>query len=275
MTPIREPVVAGAFYPGTREALSKELESLVGSPIPRSSTARTKPMGLIVPHAGYVYSGAVAAAGYRALAQGGRPEWAIILGANHTGTGQPISLARDGAWRTPLGTVPVATSVADRLVDAGVPVAPEAFDREHSIEVQLPFLQFLFAEEIPFVPISVMLPRMGDLLALAEALVEMSKGSGGVVIVSSDFTHYEPDETARHMDHGALERIVALDADGFYESLLRERLTICGGGAIAALVAAARALNWRAKLVSYATSADAGASPRAVVGYAAVSFEEG
>ena len=274
MTQIREPVVAGAFYPGTRAALSDALSRLFGEPLRRPVLPRSAPIGLVVPHAGYVYSGAVAAVGYRALAAGGAPQWAIILGANHTGAGQPISLAREGAWRTPLGVAAIATAIADRLVGAGVPVAPEAFAHEHSIEVQLPFLQFLFGEEIPFVPICVMLPRIADLLALGKALAQMSRGSRGALIVSSDFTHYEPEQTARALDHRALERILALDAEGFYERLLRERLSICGGAAITALLAAARHLNWKADLVAYATSADAGADPGAVVGYAAASFEE-
>jgi MEMO1 family protein len=109
---------------------------------------------------------------------------------------------------------------------------------------------------------------------VGSALADIARDGRGAIVVSSDFTHYEPDETARRVDHHALERILALDAEGFYESLLRERLTICGGAAIAALAACARILSWRGRLIAYATSADAGADPRAVVGYAAVAFEE-
>ncbi len=274
MTPIREPVVAGAFYPGSRVSLSETLTALFGGLITKPAKARSAPMGLIVPHAGYVYSGAVAAAGYRRLAAAGRPEWVIVLGSNHTGMGRPISLAREGAWRTPLGVSPIATPIADRLVAAGVPVAPEAFTHEHSIEVQLPFLQFLFGTEVPFVPICLMLPRLADLSVLGAVLANLTRESAGALVVSSDFTHYEPDETVRQVDHQALERILALDAEGFYESLLRERLTICGGAAITALLVCARDLKWKGRLASYATSAEAGGDPHAVVGYAAVSFEE-
>ena len=276
MPSIREPVVAGAFYPGSRSALSAGLTLLLKQKVHAAGTL-CKPMGFVVPHAGYIYSGAVAAAGYRELAAHGRPEWAIILGANHTGLGAPISIAREGVWRTPLGDAPIATEVADSLVAEGLTVADEAFLHEHSIEVQLPFLQFLFGAEIPFIPICVMLPALSDLTALGEAIARIVRGKArdkaGVVIVSSDFTHYEPDETARSVDHRAIEKILALDVQGFYRSLIEERLSICGGGAIVALMACARRLGWsETKLLSYATSGDVTGESHSVVGYAAISL---
>jgi len=273
---IRDPVVAGAFYPGSRSALSAGLTLLLKQKVHVAGTL-CEPMGLVVPHAGYIYSGAVAAAGYRELAAHGRPEWAIILGANHTGLGVPISIAREGVWRTPLGDAPIATGVADSLVAEGVTVADEAFLHEHSIEVQLPFLQFLFGAEIPFIPICVMLPALSDLTALGEAIARIVRGKArdkaGVLIVSSDFTHYEPDETARSVDHRAIEKILALDVQGFYRSLIEERLSICGGGAIVALMVCARRLGWdETKLLSYATSGDVTGESHSVVGYAAISL---
>jgi len=273
---IREPVVAGAFYPGSRSALIAALTLLLKQKVHVEGTL-CEPMGLVVPHAGYIYSGAVAAAGYRELAAHGRPEWAIILGANHTGLGVPISIAREGVWRTPLGDAPIATGMADSLVAEGVTVADEAFLHEHSIEVQLPFLQFLFGAEIPFIPICVMLPALSDLTALGEAIARIVRGKArdkaGVVIVSSDFTHYEPDETVRSVDHRAIEKILALDVQGFYRSLIEERLSICGGGAIVALMACARRLGWdETKLLSYATSGDVTGESHSVVGYAAISL---
>ena len=266
----RRPVVAGMFYPGSANGLSQELTRLCDKP--RVSTALVSSMGLVVPHAGYVYSGAVAGEGYNELAARGIPEWAIILGSNHTGMGQPVSIATDGAWETPLGTSQIATETARRLVDAGARVAPEAFTREHSIEVQLPFLQHLFGLGVPFVPICVMLPPINDVVAFGEAIAAIAKESSGVVIASSDFTHYEPDEVARQIDHKAIERILALDVEGFYHALIQERLTICGGGAIATVMSCARTLGWEARLVSYATSGDVTGDRSAVVGYAAISF---
>lgn len=258
------------FYPESADSLSRELTLLCGAP--RGGAPLDSSLGLIAPHAGYVYSGAVAGEGYAQLAARGVPEWAIILGSNHTGMGEPISIATEGAWQTPLGTSRIATEIAQRLITGGARVAPEAFSREHSIEVQLPFLQHLFGYEIPFVPVCMMLPPIGSVIALGEAIAAIAKEGNGVVIASSDFTHYQPDEIARQIDFEAIDRILALDVEGFYRKLIEERLTICGGGAIASLMSCARTLGWQAKLVSYATSGDVTGDRSAVVGYAAISF---
>lgn len=270
----REPVVAGSFYPGHGAALVEMLDDLLGER-DLNETPLPGPLGLIVPHAGYLYSGGVAAAGYREVGRAGRPEWAIVLGANHTGYGRPVSLAREGRWRTPLGEAPVASDLADKLVSCGAEVSPAAFAREHSVEVQLPFLQVLFGAEIPFVPITVMAPPLDKLVALGDCFAQRVRGRPGLVVASSDFTHYEPDTVAREADRRALERILALDVDGFWQLLTRERLSICGGGAIAVLMTVARALGLEPRLVSYATSGDVSGDRGAVVGYAAVLFQGG
>jgi len=276
MTSVRQPVVAGTFYPGSAAALEETLARLFGEPVPLTGTPLASPVGLIVPHAGYVYSGPTAAEGYRWLAARGRPEWALILGANHTGMGRPISLSREGAWRTPLGEVPLAAELAGRLVAAGLEVSESAFLREHSVEVQLPFLQFLYGETPPFVPICVMTPSLAELLRAGEAISGVIRGESGVVIVSSDFTHYEPHEVAQRLDRRAIERILDLDVDGFYRSLVGERLSICGGGAIVLLMSLAQTLGWdQTRLLSYATSGDVSGDRSAVVGYAAISFAGG
>ncbi len=273
-TSIREPVVAGTFYPGTSAALLDALTRLFGGVVPRSSGKLPTPMGLIVPHAGYVYSGAVAAQGYTELAKRGKPDWVIILGTNHTGLGHPISIARDGAWRTPLGDAPIAAAIADQLVERGFPVAEEAFLHEHSIEVQLPFLQYLFGTDIPFVPVCVMLPAFSTLATAGVRLAEVVRGTNGAVVVSSDFTHYEPDGMARELDREAIERILMLDAPGFYHLVVRKRMSICGAGAITILLTAAMELGWqKTDLISYRTSGDVTGDPSTVVGYAAITFE--
>lgn len=276
MTSIREPVVAGTFYPGSASALEDTLTRLFGEPLPAAEAALASPVGLIVPHAGYAYSGPTAAAGYRWLATLGRPAWALILGANHTGMGRPISLAREGTWRTPLGEVPIAAELAGRLVEAGLEVSESAFLREHSIEVQLPFVQYLYGEGLPFVPICVMTPSLPELMKAGEAIAGVIRGEPGVVIISSDFTHYEPHEVARQLDHRAIEQILSLDMEGFYQSLVGERLSICGGGAIVVLMGIARTLGWnQTRLLSYATSGDVSGDRGAVVGYAAICFAGG
>jgi len=270
---VREPVVAGAFYPGTRAGLLRTMEGLFGGGRPETARSLSRPFGLVVPHAGYMYSGKVAADGYREAARAGTPEEVVILGTNHTGLGYPISIARDGAWRTPLGDAPIAADLADRLVERGFPIAEEAFAREHSIEVQLPFLQYLFGEEIPFVPICVSFPRLNDLVAAGEALGEVVRDDAVLLVASSDFTHYEPDGIARRLDQEAIELILRFDAVGFYRLVLEKRLSICGAGAITLLLAAARELGWgEAQLVSYATSGDITGDRSAVVGYAAIAL---
>jgi len=276
MTSIREPVVAGAFYPGSASALEDSLTRLFGEPVTASEDALASPVGLIAPHAGYVYSGPTAAAGYRWLATLGRPAWALILGANHTGMGRPISLAQEGTWRTPLGEIRIATELAGRLVEAGLEVSESAFLREHSIEVQLPFLQFLYGEGLPFVSICVMTPSLPELTRAGEAIVGAIRDEPGVVIVSSDFTHYEPHEVAQQLDHKAIEQILSLDVEGFYQRLVGEHLSICGGGAIVVLMSIAETLGWnQTRLLSYATSGDVGGDRSAVVGYAAICFAGG
>ena len=276
MTSIREPVVAGTFYPGSASALDDSLTRLFGESVPASEAALASPVGLIVPHAGYVYSGPTAAAGYRWLATLGRPAWALILGANHTGMGRPISLAQEGTWRTPLGEVPIAAQLAGRLVEAGLEVSESAFLREHSIEVQLPFLQFLYGEGLQFVSICVMTPSLPELTRAGEAIVGAIRDEPGVVIASSDFTHYEPHEVAQQLDHKAIEQILSLDVEGFYQRLVGEHLSICGGGAIVVLMSIAETLGWnQTRLLSYATSGDVGGDRSAVVGYAAICFAGG
>lgn len=274
-TKVREPVVAGAFYPGTRAGLMESLDLLFGGVRPMVTGKLDRPRALIVPHAGYMYSGKVAADGYAEVAKEGEPDWVVILGTNHTGLGLPISAARDGIWRTPLGDAPIAVDIADQLVSHGFPIAEEAFWREHSIEVQLPFLQYLFGPEIPFIPVCVMLPSFSALAAAGAGLAAVIQDKPGLVVISSDFTHYEPDKVARQIDQEAIERILAVDAEGFYTLVVRRRLSICGAGAITILLAAAQKLGWKeAKLVSYATSGDVTGDRTAVVGYAAITMEE-
>jgi len=271
---VRPPVVAGAFYPATEKALTELLHLLFGKKRPLPAGRLSSPIGLIVPHAGYLYSGKVAADGYKEAVRFGRPDRVIVLGTNHTGLGRPISIARGGIWRTPLGDARVDSTLADRLIEEGFAVADEAFRREHSIEVQLPFLQFIFGPGISFVPVCVMLPSFSTLATAGRGLAAAVRGEGALLVVSSDFTHYEPDPIARRLDREAIERILELDAEGFYRLLVEKRLSICGGGAITILLAAADFLGWKeAKLVSYSTSGDVSGDRSAVVGYAAISLE--
>jgi len=271
---VRQPVVAGAFYPGQREELARAVSVLLGQQIERGPSSLLSPCGLIAPHAGYPYSGPTAAAGYRAVAGRGRPSLVVILGANHTGFGNAIALDDHRAWRTPLGDVPVDGAAVEKLVDAGWPVDRSAFVREHSVEVQIPFLQILWGDAFQIVPVCVQRADRATLADAGRTLASALRTTGATLVVaSSDFTHYEPDETARRRDHRAIEPILDLDAERFLRLCEAERLSICGAGAIAILMHAASELGLgTASLVEYSTSGDTSGDRSAVVGYAAVSF---
>jgi len=270
---VRPAIAAGTFYPGTREALASAVADLLGE-VDRRCAPLDSPLGLIAPHAGYPYSGPTAAAGYREVVRNGRPDVVVILGANHTGFGEPLSLDDHRAWWTPLGETPVDRDLVSRLEQSGIRAAPDAFVREHSIEVHLPFVQVLWGVETPILPICVQ-PLPHDTLSdAAEALVDaLTDRSSVLLVASSDFTHYEPDEAARRLDRSAIEPILALDSTRFLDLCRAERLSICGAGAIALLIEVAARLGITdTQLIDYSTSGDTSADRSAVVGYAAISF---
>ena len=229
-----------------------------------------KPLGAIVPHAGYLYSGRVAAQGIRWLASHGRPERIVILGADHTGMGVGICTDDHDAWRTPLGDAPIDDEGRTALADAGVAVDRRAFVREHSIEVILPFLQAVYGEAVPFVPIRVGSASPEVYAQLAAALVSVV-GERGALIVSSDFTHYEPEDAAVKADRTVLERICALDWQGLSDLVSSKDVSVCGVPSILTALHWAKAIGMlQADVLAYATSADVTGDRRAVVGYAAV-----
>jgi AmmeMemoRadiSam system protein B len=272
---IRIPAVAGLFYPADPRALRTAVSDLLA--VDRSALADGRePLGLIVPHAGYVYSGRVAGAAYRYAADYGRPEAILLLGANHTGLGGPLCLPRDTFWRTPLGDVPLDRERIERLSASGIPYSDAAFATEHSMEVQLPYLQVLLSEVPPIVPISVQSANDAALRSLGDRLVGLI-GRGPVwMIASSDFTHYESDAVARRVDRAALDPLLRLDVDAFREFTQRAGMSICGVGAISTMLWTARALEMnQAELLAYETSGDVTGDRSAVVGYAAVAVHGG
>jgi AmmeMemoRadiSam system protein B len=270
---IRAPIAAGAFYPGNPTVLRATVESFFERDARWSNRTLASPVGLIAPHAGYPYSGAVAAAGYGRVAALGRPEAVVLLGANHTGLGAPFSVSGHAIWETPLGRSPVDARLVAQLTDSGIPMADVAFAREHSIEVQLPFIQSIWGCDLPIVPLCVMSVPLPSIQESVEPIVRAIGSSSVLAVASSDFTHYEPDATARELDHLALEPIGAVDAEGFDRVYRERRLSICGAGAILTLLRLCRRLGLtNGKLVEYATSGDVTGDRAAVVGYASVLF---
>jgi AmmeMemoRadiSam system protein B len=234
-------------------------------------------VGLVCPHAGYMYSGPVAANAYYELALDGKPDTVVVLGPNHTGYGSALALMDEGLWRTPLGDVEVDGKVAREIVreTSLVDVDELAHRYEHSIEVQLPFLQYLYSNEFKFVPVCFQLQDLASAEEVGNALVEVLAERNAVIIASSDFTHYESQANASRKDNAALKAVEALDAKQFLSIIEAQNVTACGYGPIATVITAAKGLLAKeARLLRYKTSGDITGDTSSVVGYAAVSFKK-
>ncbi len=282
MAKIRRPAVAGAFYEGNAEALKVQVENCFlhnfGSrKLPRVNNAGPREiLGLLCPHAGYVYSGSVAANAFFELALDGKPDVVVILGPNHTGYGSALSVMNEGAWRTPFGDVEIDAEVANELVKETsiLDVDEVAHRHEHSIEVQLPFLQYLYGDKFRFVPVCFLMQDLESAMEVGRALVEVLANRNAVVIASSDFTHYESQASVNRKDLAALKAVEALDAKQFYATIEAQNVSACGYAPIAALITYAKGLGaQKAELLSHKTSGDITGDTRSVVGYAAVSIK--
>lgn len=281
MAKIRHPSQAGAFYAGTAESLRRQIEecflhSLGPGKIPKVAEAGVRRIvGLVCPHAGYMYSGPVAAHAYYSLALDGKPDVVILLGPNHTGYGSALAVMNEGFWRTPLGDVEVDGETANRIVKESriVDVDDSAHRHEHSIEVQLPFLQYLFGSKFKIVPICFLMQDLHSTIEVGRAVAKALTEKNAVIIASSDMSHYEPQKSAEKKDRLALQAVEAMDERKFYSIIEEHRITACGYGPIVALITAAKALGAKeAKLLCYRTSGDVIGDYSAVVGYAAVQF---
>jgi AmmeMemoRadiSam system protein B len=280
---VRRPTQAGAFYEGNAEALKTQIENCFLQelgPKKRPEVDKNGPrevIGLICPHAGYMFSGAVAANAYYELAQDGKPDVVVVLGPNHSGYGSGLALVNEGVWRTPLGDVEVDGETANQIVQEArlVDVDDLAHRFEHSIEVQLPFLQYLYGSEFKFVPICFQLQDLSSAVEVGRALVEVLASKNAVVIASSDMTHYEPQVDAEAKDLAALKAVEGMDEKIFYSVIEAQHVTACGYGPIAAVIVAAKGLGANeAKLLCYKSSGDVTGDYSSVVGYAAVSFKK-
>jgi MEMO1 family protein len=266
---VRLPAVAGQFYTAQPDTLQGDVDSYLAP-----SDSKVEVFGAIaclVPHAGYMYSGHVAGAVYRRLPA--RPSY-IVLGPNHFGRGAPLAVMEAGSWLTPLGQVPLNSALAQVIRRACPALVDDAkaHATEHSIEVQLPFLQCR-GPAFTLLPIAIGLSDYETLETLGHAVSQGAQSSGEPVLIvaSSDLNHYEPDNVTRVKDAKAIDRILDLDPEGLYETVLRERISMCGfGPAVAMLVAANDLGAGTAELVKYATSADAGGPVDSVVGYAGI-----
>jgi len=283
MAKIRRPTQAGAFYEGDAEALKAQIENCFLKEFgPKKLPAVNKSgprrvIGLVCPHAGYMYSGSVAANAYYELAQDGKPDTVVVLGPNHTGYGSALAVMNEGFWRTPLGDVEIDGETANQIVRETrlVDVDDVAHRFEHSIEVQLPFLQYLYGSAWKFVPICFQMQDLSSAVEVGNALVEVLADKNAVVIASSDMTHYEPQRSASTKDLAALKAVEAMDEKRFYSIIEAQNVTACGYGPISAVIASAKGLGAKeAKLLCYKSSGDVTGDYSSVVGYAAVSFKK-
>ncbi|MDF2955929.1 MEMO1 family protein [Candidatus Alkanophaga liquidiphilum] len=262
---MRRAAVAGQFYEGTKESLLRRLEACF-SGIKRGADAKI--VGAVAPHAGYMYSGKVAAHAYAKLP---RADTFVILGPNHHLIGSAVAVSKD-TWSTPLGEVAVDVEFVEALPRHIIDVDETAHRYEHSIEVQLPFLQFIFGD-LKFVPICMALSDAETASDVASEIVEAAVRLRRkiVVLASSDFTHYEPDNVARSNDLYVIDAITRLDVNDFYRRIYERNVSACGVGPIGAMLFAAKALGAKSgELAKYATSGDVTGDLSAVVGYAAI-----
>jgi AmmeMemoRadiSam system protein B len=263
---IRNPVVAGMFYPGSTSSLREQLENFIDEGL-----AKEEVLGLVSPHAGYMYSGYVAGAVISRIVV---KDTFIIIGPNHTGLGQPFSIMSEGIWRTPLGEVEIDTVLARRVLESSSHLKDDvvAHLEEHSIEVQLPFLQYI-KPDIKIVPI-VLAQGTSDIYkdiggVIAKSIKDLNREA--VIMASSDMNHYEPQEIAIGKDNKAIEAILQLDIDELLNRVAEFHISMCGYGPTASLIAACKVLGaTQAELVMHKTSGDVTRDYQSVVGYAGI-----
>jgi len=268
---IRNPVVAGQFYPGSAKEINAILAKYIDKSAPKEAAA-----GLLMPHAGYQYSGAVAGA---AISRVKFKDTFIIIGPSHSGMGKPFSVWPDGKWATPLGEVEVDEELARKIIELSS-YAEADYDAhldEHAVEVQIPFLQYI-KPDVRIAPI-ILAGTSADIYkeighAIAKAVKSLKREA--VILASGDMTHYEPADMARAKDMQAVEAMLALDADELTMRYNNLHLTICAYGPLVTLITAAKDLGAiGAELVKYQTSGDATGDNSSVVGYAGVIFKKG
>jgi len=291
MTSLRSPAVAGRFYPGRADELTRAVQNYISPPFDAVESGPIAAFGCIAPHAGYIYSGSVAGAVYSQL---DIPASCVILCPNHTGKGHPLAIMASTTWQTPLGEVAPDRELGAQLLRRFPLLAEDsaAHHSEHAIEVQLPFLQVRRPAqhksahtsehkwerpESKIVPIAIgtsdfdVLSEMGR--ALGDVIAERQKDRHEKVLIvaSSDMNHYESDRITRAKDRMAIDRVLALDARGLWDVVMREDISMCGFCPTVVMLTAAKLLGANAAtLIKYATSGEVSGNYDSVVGYAGI-----
>ncbi|PLY01806.1 MAG: AmmeMemoRadiSam system protein B [Desulfuromonas sp.] len=263
---IRSPAVAGQFYPDQPEKLVELLQTFCSGTAGRISVP-----GIVAPHAGYIYSGAIAGKVFSRVVV---PDKVIVIGPNHQGTGHVGAVFGEGSWRTPLGQINIDSGLAARIIDGcrhfSADVTAHRF--EHSLEVQIPFIQYL-NPSAQVVPICIGHLPLDTLIEAGESIADVITASGEpvLIIASSDMTHFESADAAKRKDTLALERVEKLDPEGLYGTVRDNRISMCGVLPTVMMLAAARKLGAeKGEVVAYGTSGDVTGDNSDVVGYAGV-----
>lgn len=276
---VRLSVVAGQFYPSTAGTLHQAIEQAFLSPLGpgvlpqlRPVRATEKMFGVVVPHAGFMYSAPAAAWAFAELARGGKPEAVILLGVNHRGVGSSIAVSPASGWQTPFGIMPIARQLIEELLRDNAMVCSDAIAHagEHSLEVEVPFLQYLFGKVL-LLPIALGHLSFREIVALGTSLADLAKTHDLVFVASSDFSHYLPAEQARCLDMLAIQSIIEIDPQGLWDIVRTKQISMCGVIPVAVMLVAAQIMGIKkGKLLHYHTSGDVTGDQSEVVGYGAV-----
>jgi AmmeMemoRadiSam system protein B len=280
---VRPPAVAGSWYPGTRAALDNAVDGYLRDAADERDVGC--PRAIVAPHAGLMYSGPVAAYAY-GLLKGCSYEAAVLVGPSHFVGFDGVSLWPEGAWDTPHGPIPISAGVAAAIAAADTDLArrspggakaalsdfPAAHRREHSLEMQLPFLARLLPD-VPIVPMVMGYQTRATADRLGDALAQALRGRNVLLVASSDLSHYNDARTAARMDAVVARHVDAFDPEALMDALEREPGHACGGGPIVSVLRAARALGaTEARVLRYADSGDVSGDKSAVVGYLAAAI---
>ena len=272
---VRMPVVAGRFYEGKADLLTERIQNcfLTGlgpGRIPEGDPGTTREVKAVIsPHAGYMYSGMPAAHSFLRLYEDGKPDHIVIIGPNHYGIGARVAICNDN-WETPLGVVRYDAELGSAIVEENEHASNDcvAHSSEHSIEVQLPFLQFMFDQDFSFVPICLREPTYELCESVGKTIAALAEEMDILVIASSDFTHFETAESAKKKDNQAMEYLEFLDPQGFIDFVRSHRISICGAGPIAtAMVYAKERGATRFEVLKYTNSGDMTGNYNDVVAY--------
>lgn len=263
---IRKPAVAGQFYPSSPENLKGQIQALIDK-----EADKVDAIACMLPHAGYMYSGGVAG---KTLSRINIKDKIILLGPNHTGLGAKFSIMTEGVWQTPLGEILIDSHLAKEILRNSQYLEDDASAHayEHSLEVELPFLQY-FKTNFKIVPITLVSDEIKVLKEIGKEIADVLKDSkvSAMIIASSDMTHYEPRITAQNKDKEAIEAILELNEDKLMAKIQRLNISMCGYAPVIAMLKTAKILGAKAaSLIKYQTSGDATGDWDSVVGYAGI-----